>query len=360
MTPKETPDQQSAPAKVAVPLVEVTRGDLVESRHRGHVVAVEPNGRIIAFAGVPETVTYLRSSAKPHQAIPLVASGAADHFGFTEQEIALACASHNGEPIHTETAASMLRKIGLDPSALKCGTHEPYSAEVAKQLRERGEPPNVLQNNCSGKHAGMLALAQHMGAPTDTYDEPDHPAQRAIKRCVAEFSDVTEDDIGVGVDGCGVPVFAVSVQAMALMSARLVAPSADVDKGTRLGCSRIVNAMLTYPELIGGTTDRLDTDLIRAGSGRLISKVGAEGVYIVAVLPCEQWPRGLGIALKVEDGDDRRARSTVVVEVLRQLGVLSGESLDTLSRYRTFAVQNRRGDTVGEVRPSFQLTRYAP
>src|SRR5215813_7240278 len=260
MTLKETPDPQSVDSNFATPLVEVTRGDLVESRHRGHIAAMEPDGKIIAFAGVPETVTYLRSSAKPHQAIPLVASGAADHFAFTEQEIALACASHNGEAIHTETAASMLRKIGLDPSALKCGTHEPYSVEVARQLRERGEPPNVLQNNCSGKHAGMLALAVYMGAPTGTYDEPDHTVQRAIKRCVAEFSGVAEDDIGVGVDGCGVPVFAISVQAMALMAARLVAPSADIDERTRLACTRIVNAMLTYPELIGGTTDRLDTE----------------------------------------------------------------------------------------------------
>ena len=349
--------EQATSSTGAVPLVEVTRGDLVESRHRGHIVAVEPDGAVVASAGAPHTVTYLRSSAKPHQAIPLVASGAADRFGFTQQEIALACASHSGEPIHTSTCASMLNKIQLDPSALKCGTHEPYSAEVARQLRKSGELPNVLQNNCSGKHAGMLALALHLGAPTATYDEPDHPVQLAIKRCVAAFSGVAENEIGIGIDGCGVPVFAISVQSMALMSARLVGPPAQTDDVTRMAANRIVAAMLANPELIGGTTDRLDTEIMRAAKGRLISKVGAEGVYVVGILPCEQWPGGLGLALKVEDGDDRRARPTVVIEALRQLGVLTGDSLEALSPYRTFALKNRRGDTVGQVRASFQLTR---
>src|SRR6266567_3196135 len=165
------PSENNREIPAAEPLVEVTRGGITESRHRGHVVAVEPDGTIVAHLGAPETVTYLRSSAKPHQAISLIASGAADRFGFTEKEIALACASHSGEPIHTETAASMLKKIGLEPSALKCGTHEPFSVEVSRQLRERGEQPNVLQNNCSGKHAGMLAFLFNVTAPTETYDQ---------------------------------------------------------------------------------------------------------------------------------------------------------------------------------------------
>src|SRR5258708_3491973 len=182
-------------------LVEVTRGGITESRHRGHVVAVEPSGRTVARLGAPETVTYLRSSAKPFQALPLITSGAADRFGFTEKEIALACASHSGEPIHTELARTMLKKIGLEPSALKCGVHEPYSAAETRRLRERGEAPNVLQNNCSGKHAGMLALALHLGAPTATYDQPDNPVQLVIQETVAKFSGVPKDDLVVGIDG---------------------------------------------------------------------------------------------------------------------------------------------------------------
>src|SRR5438034_9525802 len=197
MASKQTLDTQTAPFTRAIPLVEVTRGNLVESHHRGHIAVVEPDGKMIAFGGAPETVTYLRSSAKPHQALPLVASGAADHFGFTEKEVALACASHSGEPIHTETAASMLRKINLTSSALKCGTHEPFSAEVTRQLRERGEQPNVLQNNCSGKHAGMLALARYLGAPTETYDQPNNSVQLAILRAVSQFSAVPIEEIAV-------------------------------------------------------------------------------------------------------------------------------------------------------------------
>src|SRR5215210_1680383 len=140
-------------------LVEVTRGATAESSHRGHVVAVEPGGRVVAYLGAPETVTYLRSASKPHQAIPLVASGAAERFGLDGRELAIACGSHSGEPMHTETVARMLGKLGLDERALKCGAHEPYSKEAARELRERGEQPSQLHNNCSGKHAGMLAVA---------------------------------------------------------------------------------------------------------------------------------------------------------------------------------------------------------
>lgn len=349
------PSENNQEIPAAEPLVEVTRGSITESRHRGHVIAVEPDGSIVANLGRAETVTYLRSSAKPHQAIPLIASGAADRFGFTEKEIALACASHSGEPIHTELAASMLQKIGLGAEALKCGIHEPYSAEVAQRLRETGEKPNVLQNNCSGKHAGMLALAVHLGAETATYDEPSNPVQLAIARTVSQFSSVQLEDIAVGIDGCGVPVFGITVKAMALMYARLVSPPADFDDATKKACERIVAAMTSHPELIGGTSDRLDSEIMRAARGRLISKVGAEGVYTVGILPCADYPRGLGLALKIEDGDDHRARPTVVIESLRQLGILENESLEAVSRYAFFPVRNRRGDVVGEVTPEFKL-----
>lgn len=340
------------------PLVEVRRGSITESRHRGHIAAVDSEGTVCAFLGEPKLVTYLRSSAKPFQALPLVASGAADHFGLTERELAVACASHNGEPIHTETVAGILRKIGLDASALKCGIHEPFSKEEARALRERGEQPGVLQNNCSGKHAGMLALALHLGAPVETYDRPDHPVQIMIGRTVAQFSGVPLEDIAVGTDGCGAPVFGISVRAMALMYARLVAPPKEFDERTREACTRIVSAMIECPELIGGgsaTEQRLDTEMIRAGRGRLISKIGAEGVYTVGVLPSEKWPVGLGLALKIEDGEDRRARPTVVIEALRQLGVLEGEALKMVEPYANFAILNHRGETVGEVRAAFQL-----
>lgn len=348
-----TEEEQNAAVRQPAPLVEVRRGAIVESRHRGHVVAVEADGKIVAQLGAPETVTYLRSSAKPHQAVPLIASGAADRFGFTPPEIAVACGSHNGEPIHIETVARMLGKIGLNEGALKCGVHEPFSREVARDLRERGERPNVLHNNCSGKHTGMLALALHLGAPPESYDDPDNPVQQLITRAVSQFSDTATDEIAIGVDGCGVPVFGVSIRAMGLMYARLVAPPADVDGETRAACERIVAAMTSHPEMVGGTAERFDTEMMRAA--RVVSKVGAEGVYTAAILPCEEWPRGLGVAFKIEDGEDRRARPTVAIETLRQLRVLNDDALDALAPYAAFPMRNHRGDTVGEVRPAFDL-----
>ncbi len=191
---------------IAEPLVQVRRASLTESRHRGHIVAVEPDGNIVAYLGAPETVTFLRSSAKPFQALPLLTSGAADRFEFTEREVALACASHNGEPIHTELVASMLKKIDLGPDALKCGIHEPYSVKEAERIRSLGQAPNVLQNNCSGKHAGMLACAKHIGAPLENYHQAENPVQIAIADVMSQFCGVAVTDMAVAIDGCGVPV----------------------------------------------------------------------------------------------------------------------------------------------------------
>jgi L-asparaginase II len=347
------PEQQQVP--LAVPLVKVQRGAIVESRHRGHIVAVEPDGNVVAYLGAPETVTYLRSSSKPHQAIPLLASGAADHFGFTEEEIALACASHNGEEIHLRIVSSMLEKIGLTAAALKCGAHEPYGRDAAEELRRKGEAPSVLHNNCSGKHAGMLALSLFLNAPIETYDEPEHPVQKAIAKVIADFSGVPLEDIAVGVDGCGAPVFGVTVGGMARMYARLVAPEVGFSAEVVNACRRIVPAMTNHPELIGGKQDRLDTAMMKATKGALVSKVGAEGVYTAGIVPSERWPRGLGLAIKIEDGDDHRARPTVVIEALTQLKVLTDESLEAVSRYAFFPVTNRRGDVVGEVAADFDL-----
>jgi L-asparaginase II len=346
---------------VAAPevLVEVTRGASAESSHRGHIVAVEPDGRVVAYLGAPETVTYLRSASKPHQAIPLVESGAADRFGFDERELAIACGSHSGEPMHTETVARMLRKLGLDESALKCGAHEPYSKETARLLREHGEKPSQLHNNCSGKHAGMLAVALQLGAPVEEYDEPSSPAQLAVGRVVEQFSDTSLKDMTVGIDGCGVPAFGVTVRAMALMAARLVEPLKGWDAGTREACSRIVSAMRRHPEMVEGTGE-MDTEIMLRTKGGLVSKVGAEGVYMAAVSSCEEWPRGLGVALKLEDGDrEERARPVAAVETLRQLGILRADELDALSRFAGAELCNHRGDRVGQVRAAFELKRVA-
>ncbi len=249
----------------------------------------------------------------------------------------------------------MLRKIGLGPEALHCGAHEPYGTEAALELRTRGEQPNALHNNCSGKHAGMLATALHLGAPIDNYESPENPVQKAIADAVSQFSGVAVTDMAVGVDGCAVPAFGITIKAMALAYVRLVSPPASFDKKTRDACERIVRVMSAYPELIGGTSERLDTELMRAAPRRLISKVGADGVYTAGIRPSEEWPHGLGVALKIEDGDDKFARPTVVIESLRQLGVLRDESLEAVAKYAFFPVKNRRGDVVGEITASFDL-----
>jgi len=336
-------------------LIEARRGPIVESRHRGHLCVVTGVDETITELGSPDTVTFLRSSGKPFQAIPLVTSGAADQFGFDEKEIAIACGSHSGEPIHVDTVRAMLRKTGLNESALKCGTHVPFNAEAARKLAVADEKPSVLQNNCSGKHTGMLAVALHVGAPTDTYDQLNNPVQEQIIRTVSEFSDLPAEQIAIGVDGCGVPVFGMSVRAMAMMYARLVCIPESLSQRVRNACRRIVSAMINFPEMVGGTVDRLDTELIRVGRGRLISKIGAEGVYTVGVLPSDRWPDGLGLALKIEDGDDRRARPPAVIEALRQLKVLDDTALQTLSPYAAPSIVNHRGERVGSVAPVFQI-----
>ncbi|HKG14928.1 MAG TPA: asparaginase [Pyrinomonadaceae bacterium] len=348
-------ENQSAPD--SAPLVEVWRGRVVESRHRGHVAAVDGDGRLAARAGEPDTVTYLRSSGKPFQAIPLLTSGAADRFGFDESEVAVACGSHSGEDLHASTVARMLEKLGLDESFLKCGTHEPFDPATAERLRERGEKPTALRNNCSGKHTGMLALALQLGARPEEYDHADSPVQQSILRAVAKFAGLPALEIAVGTDGCGVPVFGMPVRAMALMYARLASPPADFDEETRRACARIIRAMTARPEMVGGTKERFDTEVMRACAGCLVSKIGAEGVYTAGVLPCERWPKGLGLAFKIEDGEDRRARSTIAIESLRQLDVLNEDAQKALRPYASFPVKNHRGENVGEIRASFGLRR---
>ncbi|MCA1615071.1 MAG: asparaginase [Acidobacteria bacterium] len=349
------PAEQSQNVPRPAPLVEVRRGPIVESRHRGHVAAVDGEGRLVASLGEPETITYLRSSAKPFQAIPLVTSSAADGFGLTAAELALACGSHSGEDLHAGVVAGMLDKIGLGEGFLKCGVHDPFDRATAERLRRRGESPGVLRNNCSGKHAGMLALARHLGAPPELYDDPAGPVQQAILHTVSQFSGVRTEEIALGTDGCGVPVFGLPVRAMALMYARLVAPPAGFAQATRDACARLVGAMTGHPELVGGTAGRFDTEVMRAARGLVVSKIGAEGVYTAGVLPCERWPKGLGLAFKIEDGEDRRARSTIAIESLRQLCVLDENAQKMLSPYASFPVLNHRGEIVGQIRPSFRL-----
>lgn len=330
-------------------IAKVFRGETVESLHHGHLAVVE-NGSLVTSIGDPNMVTYFRSAAKAFQAIPFVTSGAADAFGFSEREFALAVASHSGEPEHVALAAAMLEKAGLGEADLRCGTHLPFDQNSAHALIANGREPSQLHNNCSGKHAAMLAFAKHIGATTADYDSTEHRIQKRILRCVSEFSGVPENQIAIGIDGCSAPNFALPVVAMARSFGKLVSPT-GLHELTRLACDRIVKAMIAHPDLVGGR-DRLDTRIMLAANGKVISKVGADGVWLCGVLPCERWPNGLGIALKVEDGDDFKARPVVSIDILRQLGIFSSEDLSDLS---PMPVKSRRGAVVGMIRSTVNI-----
>jgi L-asparaginase II len=337
-------------------LIEVTRGSMAESRHRGFIAVVDAAGGIVASLGDVGTAAWFRSAAKPFQTIPVISSGAAAHYGFTPRELAVITGSHSGENIHLETVLSILSKIALDESALRCGAHAPFDEASAKQLRDEKKQPRALHNNCSGKHAGMLAFAKHIGEPVENYIDPDHPVQRRIRSTLASFSGAPVDEIKIAVDGCSAPVFGLSVVAMARSYARLAgARHTEVEPDLVVAAEAVVNAMIEYPEMVGGTRDRLDTDLMLAAKGRIVSKVGAEGVQLIGVKPNESYPKGLGIAIKIEDGDVRRARDPVVIESLRQLGLLNDDQLAELARYARSAVFNHRKIEVGAVRTCFKL-----
>ena len=327
------------------------RGKTVESVHFGHLIVVDADGKTVAAIGDAETVTFWRSAAKAFQAIPFVTSGAADSFGFSEKEIALACASHNGEKMHTETCLEMLEKCGLGESDLRCGAHLPFDNDTAKKMIKADEKPTQIYNNCSGKHSAMLAFAKHIEADLESYLSLENPIQQRILETVSLFTEVPENEIKLGVDGCSAPNFAVSLRAMAFAFAKLVNPPENFDENLKRACQRIVQAMTNFPEMIGGTK-RLDTEVMHQLKGKVICKVGAEGVWSAAVLPCEKWKNGLGIALKIADGDDKRARPVVAVELLRQLGVLGENDLAELS---PMPVKSRRGEMVGEVKAVFEI-----
>jgi L-asparaginase II len=330
-------------------LAEVVRGDVVESIHRGHLIVLDGSGETLFEVGDAETVTFFRSAAKAMQFIPCLLSGAADAFGFGEKEIALACASHSGEKMHTQLAAAMLEKTGLGEKDLRCGAHLPFDERTAEEMLRAGESPTQLHNNCSGKHAAMLAFAKHSGAPLENYEHPENPIQKEILKIIELFTETPAAGIKTATDGCAAPNFAVTVRAMARSFLKLVNPPADFDEPLKRACRRIVEAKMRYPKLVGGT-ERLDTLLMEAGAGRLISKIGAEGVWLCGVLPSPEYPDGLGIALKIEDGEDRRARPAVAVELLRRLGIFSADTLENLS---PLPIKNRRGDNVGQVRAGF-------
>jgi L-asparaginase II len=320
--------------------VEQTRGATVEVWHDVHVAVVDASGRVVAGAGDSSLVTFWRSAAKPFQALPLLEDGTADRFGFTSEELALACASHSSEPDQVTRVRALLAKIGCSERDLLCGPHPPLSERVARDYATRGVTLTAVYSNCSGKHAAMLALARHHGWPTASYTQLEHPVQQRCLAAVSRWTDVPPDAVTTAVDGCGVVCFGLPLTRMALAYARLGGAAAD-------GPSRVVAAMLGHPDLIAGD-GRPCTELMRAHPGRLITKVGAEGVYCALLVR-----EGLGVALKVSDGH-ATAAVLALGAVLAELG-LTPQPAALAAR----PIVNTRGETVGELRVQGPLERYA-
>ena len=317
----------------------VTRGALVESRHRVHAAVSNASGKLIASSHETDRQTYWRSCAKPFQVMPFLETGGFDRVGWGDDQLALSVASHGGEPEHVALAEEMLTSIGMEVGDLACGPHDPLAQRGQKLLRDKGQHPSRLHNNCSGKHAAMLAHAHSSGWPAFGYERRDHPVQRDCLAEVARWTGLDASDIVLAVDGCGCVVFGLPLEAMARAYARL----ADAARRSAPTATRIVHAMQTRPFLVGGT-DRFDSALIEATEGRVIAKIGAEGVHSIAIID-----DGIGIAVKVEDGA-QRAQFPAVIAVLQHFGALPDELPPRLAEFMLRPVRNSRGETVGEVR----------
>jgi L-asparaginase II len=329
-------------------MIEVTRGDIVESRHRVHVAVAHAERGVIAWAGNRERISFVRSAIKMFQALPLVEDDGVERLGLTSEEIAVCTASHSGEPFHVAAARSILRKAGVDEAALACGPHAPFHQPSADALATAGLAPGRIHNNCSGKHAGMLALAALNGWPLATYHLLEHPVQERVLATLAEWTGVPKADIATAIDGCGLPTFALPLDRVATACARVSAAAAD----GMAAPATVIGAMTEHPEYVAGT-DRLCTEVMRVTGGRVFAKVGAEGYYCAGA-PAER----LGLALKIEDGA-KRASEPALVAVLSALSLLSSSEAQALRGFARSDVLNTRGEIVGETRAAIALVTAA-
>ena len=307
-----------------------------ESRHRVHLAVTDPQGRLLHAAGDPERWTFLRSAAKPFQALPLVVEGLVGGTGgITREELALCCGSHSGEAAHLQGVRNMLDRAGLTEAALECGPHPPMAPMEAEQLLRSGEGPAPIHNNCSGKHAGMLILARGKGWDPEGYRLPGHPVQERMREEVARWSGVPMGGIRLGIDGCGVSCFGLPLRAAARAFAALVVAADQGETGPRT----VVESMVENPFMVAGT-DRLCTEIMAMAGDRVVVKLGAEGIYAAGLRG-----EGVGIVLKVEDGA-RRACEVALVSVLSALGVFSAEEQERLAPCIRQPVPNTRGEEV--------------
>ncbi len=323
-------------------LVEVTRGNMVESRHRGAYAVVDATGTVVEAAGAFERPVYARSAIKPVQALALVETGAADAYRLDDRHIALACASHGAEPSHLAVVRDWLDRIGCTEDDLACGAHAPLDGAAALALARAGIAATSAHNNCSGKHCGYLTVAKHLGRPIQGYQLIDHPVQQLVLGIFEQMSGIDLGSAARGIDGCGVPVIAMPLRAIALMMARLADPAGEGER-RHSAASRIRRAMAAHPDLVGGT-GRLCSEAIRLGGDRVLIKTGAEGTYAA----CLAGP-GLGVAVKIADGAARAAQA-VIGALLARLGVIDRAQAAHLDRLTQPAIRTHRGFDVGAIR----------
>ena len=321
-------------------LVHHTRGGIVESFHRGVVCAVNKEGEIIASVGDVQQVCYPRSALKLFQHIPLITSGAFDHFGFTLKELALMCGSHNGETMHVETARGILSKIGMGEERLGCGAQQPTHKKDFVALIKNNQEPGAIHNNCSGKHSGFLAWCKFHNASTEDYLSAEHPLHREIKRITALFHEMPENELVTGLDGCSAPIFAMPVFNQAIAYKNLLFPEKFGDESINRACALIREAVITYPEMVAGTK-RYCTDLMRVAKGKVIGKTGADGVYSLALTRS-----GLGICIKIDDGR-MGPQYNVAQQVLENLDVLTDDEKKELHGYLINENKNFAGNVTG-------------
>jgi len=340
-----------------MPLYEFTRGEFVESIHYGSIAISDNQGRLVSWYGDPNTSTFLRSSAKPFQALPFIEANGPEKYDFAPVDIALICSSHSGTDEHVERINALQTKSGVNETELLCGVHPAFDETTAFDMRKNGLPLTPNRHNCSGKHTGMLTYAHMQNWSTPDYLELDHPVQKQIIQSFSEMTGVQIDDIVIGIDGCSAPNFAIPLINTALAYARLCDPQ-NFSEARATACRKITYAMTDNAYMVGGP-NRFDTMLMEVTSGRIVSKEGAEGYQAMGIMPgaLGHDSPALGIAFKISDGDLRnRARPAVSLEILSQLNALSTEEQAEMARFGPcLQLKNFQEIETGLARPAFKL-----
>ncbi|MBK7456331.1 MAG: asparaginase [Anaerolineales bacterium] len=346
------------------PILELTRGGVIEATHFGSIAVVDSTGKLLHSYGDPDTVAFLRSSAKPFQALPFVEQGGAEYFNFTQSELSISCASHETSQLHLDTVTAMQKKIGIQEGSLQCGPHLPGDPSKLRQVIKEDIKPTSNFNNCSGKHTAMLAFAKMRGLSLETYLAFEHPIQKDILKTFSEMCGIEMDRVQLGIDGCSAPNFAVPLINAALGMARICDPR-DLSEARAAACKKITAAMSAHPEMVSNYGE-FDCELMTIGAGRLVTKRGAEGFQIIGLMPGVYGEKGVGIAFKVTDGDKSsmndslestaRVRPSVTLEILRQLKVLNESELQSLSKFGPEKIlKNYAGLVTGKSQPVFKL-----